>query len=350
MRILMACSIAALFLLAFAVHAPVLAQNTGGDALEKTAAGLRTALLNGSPEELFNKLAPWMRGRVELFDERLPEVLSENIEAMPEDKREGFEKDLHDALVEELGKGDPEGKLGVKSFEDVLKLSAAQMYSLEIGQLKMQASPELKERRSAKWHEVDRAIYQAEEELEWDDEGESVPRTYGKVGYVNRFMDSLVVTCVADGETWQVVQFKATIGDWHTVMDENDLMADPLTEVHGIAVIESMRAVAEQMLGSARDMCRVQFAKTGTEPKKLTETLQGGTLEEAFGEDYFRLRNKVYKKPDMSRGAIVAEPTDDDGRGWGVLYFNYSNGDSDFKWYASKEELEEALELFELAK
>src|SRR5690606_24620094 len=74
----------ALMLLALTAHSPAQAQNPGGDALQKTAAGLRDALLNGTPDELFNKLAPWMRGRVELFDERLPEQLREYKEKMPE--------------------------------------------------------------------------------------------------------------------------------------------------------------------------------------------------------------------------------------------------------------------------
>lgn len=349
MRKMIVCSFTALMLLALTAHSPAQAQNPGGDALQKTAAGLRDALLNGTPDELFNKLAPWMRGRVELFDERLPEQLREYKEKMPEKMREEYEKELQKALVEDMADRDPEGKLGVKVYDDVIKLSAAQMYSLEIGQLVLQANADLKDRRAAKWHEVERAIYQAQEELEWD-EGETVLRTYGKVGYVNRFMDSLVVTCVADGETWQVVQFKAVIGDWDAVMDDNELMANPLNELEAVAAAEAKRSEAEQLMGSARNQCRVHYSKTAIEPKLLSDTMNGVTLEDAFGGVYFSLRDKVYKKPDMSRGAIVAEPNEDDSLGWGVLYFNYSNGDSDIEWYASEDELERALKDFETAR
>lgn len=350
MKKLAATFVAVLALLSLASPAPVEAQATpSGDALKTVADNLRNALLSGTPEELLNQLAPWLRGRVELFDERLPDELKEMLEEFPEEERAEFEEMFKAAMVEDAAIRDPKGVLGIKTFDDILALSPAQMYSMDLGHLQFHADEEVAAHRTAKWHEVNRAIFTRTEDLEWTDEDE-IERTYGKISFVNRFLDIIEITCVAEGSTWQVIDFNTMIGDWDLELFESEMMEDPTFEIFEGEVVDAKRSEAEQLLGSARDQARVEYAKTGAAPKALTDSMSEEDFEAYFTGVYFKLRARIYKKPDMERGAIVAEPVDDESLGYGVLYFNYAEGGGDFEWYDSEEDLEEALKNFQTAK
>jgi hypothetical protein len=353
MRKFAATVVCALFL-CVAATAPIEAGGApGSDALKTAGDGVAVALMTGTPDELFNRIAPWLRGRAELFKERLPDELEKILEEFPEERRAGFKKELEAAMLADVKTRDPDGALGVESMEDIIGLSAAQMFSLDLRHLQLQADEKLKANRGARWHEVNRAVYTRMERLDWGeaDEGE-VQRTYGKIGYANRFKDSLVVTCTAEGDNWFVVDFSLRMGDWELALSDSDLMRDPMPEIVAGAdnSLEAKRAEGEQLMGSARNQARVEFARKGTAPKALTDSISEEEFEGLFTGRYFKLRASIYKKPDMERGAIVAEPVDDESLGYGALYFNYWDGDSDIEWYESQEDLEEALKNFQSAK
>ncbi|MCA8936302.1 MAG: hypothetical protein KDB68_08840 [Planctomycetes bacterium] len=324
----------------------VKADAPSGDALHEKADGLRKALLSGTSDELFNKLAPWLRGRCDLFKERLPDLLEEELADAPADERGQWETELHNNIIERITDRDPAGKLGVKTFEDVLKLSAANMYAADVGQLRLQADEELKPNRDAKWHEVDRAIFTAEEKLKWAPKGALATRTFGTIAFVNRFNDTMEVTCVGDGNAWQVISFKAQIGTRNVKSDGTELVKDPIFKIVDKELRAAKRSEGKQLLGAARDHLRVQWARDGSVPKKISDS----TELEYFDGVYFKLRDTVYKKPDADRGAVVAEPIDDEELGWGVLYFDYGSGESDHNWYDTEKELDQALKAFQTAK
>jgi hypothetical protein len=350
MKKTLAVAIGALMLLAcfgYRNPEPLSAQGPGGDALKTKADKLREALLNGTTQELFNKLPSWLRGRGELFTERLPQMVDEEVAKAPEDTRDDFRKQLKEGIARRVHSRDPGDTLGVKTYEDVLKLKAADLYALDIGQLRLQANDKLKPNREAKWHEVDRAVYEAEAKVAWTNGPKHGTRTYGAISFMNRFNDAMEVTCVAEGDTWQVIAFSAKVGKRNLKLDGSELMKDPMIPLIEKEVLDAQRSEGEQLLGSARDYSRVQYSKTGVPPKKLTDS----TKLDYFEGIYFKVRDKVYKKPDALRGALVAEPIDEESElGWGVIYFNYKSGSSDIKWYDTEHALNKALKAFQTAK
>lgn len=324
------------------------AEEPSSDALKTTCEGLRNSLLNGTAAELFNKLAPWLRGRAELWDECLPDYSKEMFKDHPEEMRADLEKSLRSSLVDEAKRGDPADTLKIKTFEDVLALDAATMYSLDIGQMRMQADESADVRRAAKWHEVNRATYKANRTVAGQLSDEPVEQLVGIISFANRFHDIVLVSCVAAADTWQVTGFWAILGDWHLDLNDSEMMVDPTIKNIEANTEAAKKTEAEQLMGSGRDHSRVQYAKTGSAPKQFSDSMED--FEDMFTGVYFKLRDTIYKKPDMERGAIVAEPVDDEDLGYAALYFNYVDGESEVEWYDTKDELEEALKAFQTAK
>ncbi|MCA8911452.1 MAG: hypothetical protein KDB82_07090 [Planctomycetes bacterium] len=326
---------------------PVHAEGPDGDALAEKAGKLRNALLSGTTDELFNQLPSYLRGRGELFKEGIPELIENELADFPEEKRDEFRGKLQESIVERAQSRDPAGKLGVKTFDDILKLKAADMYAMDVGQLRLQADADLKANREAKWHEVSRDVYEAEDDIAWTQGPKHGTRTYGAISFMNHFKDAMQVTCVAEGDSWQVIDYALRVGKRDLRLDRSELVKDPMVPLIDEEVLSYKRAEGEQLLGAARDYSRVENAKNGTPPKKLSDGVELDTFEGM----YFRVRDKVYKKPDANRGAIVAEPVDEKSNlGWGVIYFDYESGKSDFKWFDTKDALDEALKAFQTAK
>jgi len=331
---------AVLFLLAGAqvrVHAQAAPD---GEALFSRADGVRKALLTGTHDELYNSLAPWLRGRAELNLEKVQDMLAEHLAGLTPEKRAQDEKEF----LRDLEKADPEGKLGITSFADLQKLSAAKFLALELKTPMLQSSAELKPNRDARWHQVERTIYSATEEMEVNGEWLEVQRTRGYVRFANKLGNQCTVHAVAEANVWQIVDFELNLGDDSRIsLSDADFIDEEGVEGN---TRDARRAEGEQLLSSARDWSRVQYSKTGEAPKTISATQD----LKSFEGTYFRVRDTIYKKPDAERGGLVVEPIENIEDGWGALYFDYASGKSDFKWYETEEALDEALKAFQTEK
>lgn len=117
--------------------------------------------------------------------------------------------------------------------------------------------------------------------------------------------------------------------------------------------VSEARLKAETMLGSLKNQARVAYAKVGVAPKTLTGDIEAGGCKVSPDElkrEHYQVRDVMYKKPDMERSALVCEPLAGAEYGYGALYFNYADGESDYEWYDTKEKLEDALKAFQTAK
>jgi len=320
MRKLIPTILAATVLVVLSLNAHIDADSApGGEDLKTTADGLRTSLLSGTTTELFNKLAPWLRGRASLnretFVARIQASVDEVTDGLPEGIQSEYAQHTRDSIAKSARERDPAKRLGVSTFEDYAKLAPEDMYALDIGQLMLQDDADLKEHREAKWYEVDRAIYNTTERLKWDQEANPVERTYGKVAFVNQFDDAIVVTCVFEGSTWRVEDFRARIGALRCHLRGSQLMSDPMMRIVRQEAKEQHRLEGEQLMGSGRDYSRIEWAKTGNVPKKFTASMKADEFEEELHGKFFTVRDTIYKKPDMERNAIVVDPVDDESLG-----------------------------------
>ena len=340
--------LAALLLVGLTWESPDVAQSSGPDSdlLLIQADAIREAVLNGTPEEFFNKLAPWLQGRAKLFRERLPRELDAILSKSPETERNEERSRLEKKLLTRLQKLDPQNTLGIESYEDYFELKAPQLVALETGQLRVHYDESAKDAREASWYEVDRTVYTTSESKKLVNRGREFERVCGEITFMDEFDHVFVVEAVAAGNGWHIVRAGGDFGRRECDTEGCPVLSDPFEEYVERSVRDAKRVEGEQLLASARDYCRDTYSEDKSPPTKLSDGTELDTYEGA----YFRIRDTIYRKPDMLRGAIVAEPVDDEDLGWAVLYFNYEGSDSEIKWYDKEGNLKAALNAFQTAK
>lgn len=344
MKKLATTALAALMVLALGYESPSAAQGgtPSGDSLHAQADGLRKAFLSGTPDEFYAKLAPWMQGRAELSAEKWSDKMTAELADESKEDQERLKREF----INDFKKWDPAGLIGIDSWEEFLDISAAKIVALEMQMSKLRADEETAERRNARWHQVRRTIYTRTEKFVVEDEWIDVQRTHGVVMFMNRFDDTFEVQAVAEGDTWRVVEVSVGIAGGDIKLTDSKFLEEPDAGSVRSGSLSTVRAEGEILMGSARDVARVEYSKTGEVPKKFSDWIEVSELE---GEHY-RVRDTIYKKPDADRGAVVVEPIENKVAGWGALYFTYASGGGDFRWYDSENDLEEALKNFQTAK
>ena len=313
---------------------------TTGATLQTKAETVRDTLLKSDSQALYDSLAPWIQGQLKL------DCVAVRKEAryLRDNAREGDISRINGLLSLYHGANESDDLLN--EFCDVspalyLKLALGLVHNFDLP-----AEPE-------EWLTTERII--ATEDISnphWM-LGENSRRRVGVVQFSHP--DSwrrITVRCVDETDSWQVVDLSLGFGpDLSDVLTKSGVknvrldIASPEWRR-----VEKCRAEGEQLLGSGRDYSRVEYSKDGIAKKAFTEFMSEEDFESSFSGFYFKLRATLYKKPDMERGAIVAEPVNDDSIGYGAIYFNYESGESTVKWYDTEEDLEEALKAFETAK
>lgn len=299
------------------------------------------ALLTGSDQDLYNALAPWIRGRMELNHEIWQDRTAEQLKKADKDKRAALEKEMLTSIHEH----DPGDRYKVRTLEDVLALKSHQMFSLAVGQGKLQGDSKLKGRIAARWHLVDRKVYHSDKRAEAAGK-ETRIRSYSEVQFANKHEDSVNVHCVAESETaWFVESIEGKIGP----LKLSVTMQNPVGMT--AAMRDARRAEGEQMLNSMKNQARVYFAKTGENPLTFT----GGMNANGCGVDpselegaYCRVHDKVwFKRREGGEAAVACEGTEgNEDIGYGLLIYRLAGGDGTMKWYDTKAELEAALKEF----
>jgi hypothetical protein len=313
-----------------------------GNSLQQKSARVRDALLEGTGEQLMLQLAPWIQGRLELSHELWTAALAMDAEEL---KDEGTsQEEMVTAMLKSLHKEDPADTLKLRTIEDLKGLQPAQLVSLSCGQLRLQAIENVKDRISAKWHLVDRAIYTAEERIRHRGDRKAL-RTYGRVAFINKHGDKIEVTCAAEGGQWEVVDFEAIVADHKAKLRAGTPIAGS-----DVSTRDARRSEGEQILGSMRNRVRVAYAKMDSAPDKLTGQVNGsgsGCDASDLEGKYFSVRDKVYHGDKENMLALIVEPMEDNGAdGFGVLTFNVVNGRGEIKWYGTEDELDEAIDEF----
>lgn len=309
--------------------------------LQAKADAALKALLSGSDQDLFNALAPWIRGRMELNHEIWHDRTAEQLKKADKDKKAALEKEMLKSIHEH----DPGDRYKVRTLEDVLALKSHQMFALAVGHGKLQGDSKLNSRVAARWHLVDRKVYHSDKRAEAGTK-ESRIRSYAEVQFANKHEDSVTVHCAAESETaWFVESIEGKVGP----LKLSVTMQNPVGMT--AAMRDAQRAEGEQMLNSMKNQARVYYAKTGENPLTFTGGMNdnGCAVDAAELEGvYCRVRDKLwYKKRSDSTVALVCEGTEgNEDLGYGLLIYNVSGGSGTIEWYETEAELDAALKEF----
>ncbi len=307
----------------------------GGQLQGKSDTALK-AMLSGTDAELYNAFAPWLRGCSDWMHEMWIEKMKEEAKRAAKDEEVKAKQEAE--MVKWVHEHDPADRYKIRTYDDMLALKSHQLFALICGQLRLQGNDKVKERRAAKWHLVNRTVYQTVEK--------NHTRTYGEVSFANRFEDVLVVHCVAETENdWYVVDIAGQVGSEKIKCE----FPSPVAGTNLTNIRDAKRAEGEQLLGSLKNQARVSYAKTGSAPSTFTgKTKDGGcdvNAAELVGK-YCQVRDKVWGKG--NRAALACEGTEgNESVGYCLLSFTWTGGDGTFTWYDTEEELDAAIAKFE---
>jgi len=312
-----------------------------GEALQAKAEKMRDSFLKGTPEELVAHLAPWIQGRFQLLHAEVPAELAK----MTDEQKASFAKAWKNRGPDAKGSSrmtedrDPADMLKIVEIDDFLKLSMPQGFCLSMGYYRVRGGAVTAEQLDSKWFLVERSIGFEQFEEKVGKESRWLSRTRGKVTFMTPgSRDGFIVTCVAEGSEWQVVDFEYRLGrEANAVSKAMDKQRWDKLGKSGL-FNAARRSEGEQMLGSMKGQARVSFAKTGVAPATLTAAGVAATEREG---KYFNVRDKV--AADRQSGRLMCEPVASDSEdGFCVLKFNWGGGDSTYTWYDTLEALQAA--------
>ncbi|MBZ0134760.1 MAG: prepilin-type N-terminal cleavage/methylation domain-containing protein [Planctomycetes bacterium] len=90
---------------------------------------------------------------------------------------------------------------------------------------------------------------------------------------------------------------------------------------------DARRSEGELILGTVRDVARIEYARTGTSPKKLSDC--GVKAKDRTG-NYFKVQNAIANSNIQDARIRAVSISGDDGRG--DLHFTWNSGASEFRW------------------
>lgn len=346
-RILTAALVAIALVCTLAVHEnPTTAQDSPprGDTLQSKADKVRDGLLTESPDNLFAAFAPWIRGQYDLTREKVSDSLDKQIEK--ERAKGATDDEIAGKILKDLHRKDPADVLKLRRLGEIKSLSAAKLFALMNDVLVPRGDKDFEKHRSARWHTVNRSIFEAEEPTEFRN-AKRITKTYGTVKFQNKLDDTIEVACVAEGDSWEAVGFTARICkvDLRLV----DVMQDNIDA----STRDARRSEGEQLLGAMKNRVKVAWAKLGELPKKLTGTMtlkdRGcGVQEEELDGRYFTVRDTVLHG-DNVKFALIVEPLGGYERdGYAMLTDDINDpGSATITWYEAADELDNAIKRYE---
>lgn len=281
-------------------------------AMEATARVTQASIDSGDYEGLFKLLAPWMQETTQLMHDTAIASLGTSADDDADVK----------AQAETL---DPGNKLGVDSVARLKALSTPEFFGLVSGMLEYAHS-----QKPGKWYWVS-----LDEGLSEDRRNRSNVLGWAITVVFQRVdTTTLKVSLRSFNGEFRVVDFSISDSDERRLV-LSDAVSPGGSKTHGMFGSSARVSEGEQLLGSARDWSRVQYSKTGTAPAKLENP-------EQWEGKYYSVLEDIHLTGETG-AAFVAQPKQASGR-WLLIEFEWASGRSTITNYASKVELDKALE------
>lgn len=280
-----------------------------GEGLEAGTAGFMDALNVEDYGEIFKGLASWKQNAVMLTHERLLKRIADG----------GFTEESLKALLE---KQDPSGSLGIKTLEQLKAAEPGQVLALTSG-LCLVLGGEYRKRKQLKWYVTERNVglmFGAAPEVQMTPWG-------GMVRYENSAGDSFLFTLSVEKQAWRITNFVARVGSTSAYLGSalNQQIGGPRSWTE-----EQMARTREgqQLLQSARDYCRVQYAKTGA-AADVTKPFNKEIATGSYDGNFYKVKEYIKELPGSSYdAALVAHPVNANDP-WLLLQFKWASGVSE---------------------
>lgn len=292
---------------------------------------IRSALVSGDYNTVYSNLRPAARGRVALLHEIFVHQLAES----------DFDDNKAAALAKDL---DPSGKLAMQGTADLRALSEVDFFGLASGLLRFAATRKV-EQASLAWHLVEQGTAYQSEFFGEEVAGLQFYTSGLAVAYANRAGEQIGVLFEREGGALLIVGFTIQAEDQELTLDalgkESGGTLNRLLQ--GATTLSAKRSEGEQLLGSARDYCRVEYSKTGDAAavsKPFAELVEEGT----FDGEYFTVREYHAKLEGAGYDAAFEAHPVEQGDGYGLIMFKWADGSSKIEWFDTKTQLDKRVE------
>lgn len=316
------CLLLALVCFSATPNAQVAPENNAmaGEGLNEATDEFVAALKTEDYTAMFDSLASWKQNVVGLSQERLNEKIESD--------------ELTEATASAwIAKQDPTGELGIKTRDELKAALPAKFFALKSGMAVLLTS-EMRKKNRLTWYVVERQVglIQARSSrmniLPWG----------GLVVYENSAKDTLTFTLAIEKGKWKVTDFAIKVGkgklEFASALEQ---------EVDGPRVWSSMEearaAEGEQLLGAARDACRVEYAKTGS-VDSVTKGFNRYVADGNFDGEYYEVKKYIKELPGSDYDAAVTAHPKTESDPWLLIKFKWASGNSDIIWFDDKAAME----------
>ena len=302
-------------------------------AVRSAGENIRSALVSGDYSAVYLKLRPAARGRVALLYERFKYEL----------RKSKMNDDGAAALAKSL---DPNGKLAIQGLKDLEALSEVDFFGLASGILRFPATRKA-EQVNLTWYLVEQGQAYNSGIFDQNTAGLSFFQSGPAVGYENRDGEQIGIVFEQEGAALLIVTYSVHTEDGEMSFRGLELGAagdgGALRRLlHGGAPDSVKRSEGEQLLGAARDFCRVEYSKTGDKSavgKPFATQVENGTFD---GVNYGVRTYHAGLEGSEFDAALEVHPLDGDS-GYGLMTFKWASGESEIEWFETKSELDERL-------
>jgi hypothetical protein len=289
-----------------------------GAGIEKPADEFMEALQKSDLAGMHGQLALWKQNAAKLVFARM-------------EKRFKDAKLTEDQVKAWLAKQDPSAKSGVATWEQLKTAKPEQFLALHVGLWTLPS------RSASTWLMVERLVGLQEPR------GMQVMPWGGLLRYENEAGDSAEITLAIDADKWVITDFALSLGRANA-----DLGSALRREAGGprtwTQAEKAKASEGEQLLGFARDFCRVEYSKTGS-ADRVTKGFNEEVGDGVFKGEYYDVNDYIKELAGSDYdAAVVAEPLEE-GQPWLLMTFKWASGKSSIEWFEDRDALNERISV-----
>jgi hypothetical protein len=287
-----------------------------GKGLEVAPGDFMNALNVEDYAAVLDTFASWTRNSVVLAQERLNDSI---------EKGSFTESDLK----EMTGKLDPSGSLGLKTLDDLKAAKPGVVMALK-SLLSLTVTSEYRKKKRENWYVV-------RHNVGLFDGFSRLKPWIGVIRYEDKDGDYAEFALALEKHKWRITEFTLEVNGSSASLEAGVGVWGVLTGRQKVRILEG-----KQLLGSARDFCRVEYSKTG-EQDQVSSPFKKEVGSETFKGKFYEVDRYIADLPNSSYDAAVIATPVEDSDPYLVMTFEWMSGKSDIQQFTDKAALDKAI-------